>query len=62
MNKQILKDAKKALKDLQSFSVPVGQGTTNTSSTNADDIFSKASSMDSSSADSIIDNLNNLSW
>lgn len=62
MNKQLLKDAKKALKDLLNYSVPVGQGTTNTSSTNADDIFSKASSMDSSSADSIIDNLNNLSW
>jgi hypothetical protein len=60
MNKQIIKDAKKTLGDL--LSVGIASLTPNASSTNADDIFNKASSMDSSSANSIIDGLDNLQW
>ena len=60
MNKQIIKDAKKTLGDL--LSVGVASLATNSSSTNADDIFNKASSVDSSSANSIIDGLDNLQW
>ena len=60
MDKQIIKDAKKTLNDL--LSVGVASVTTNTSSTDANDIFNKANSMDSSDANSIIDGLNNLSW
>lgn len=61
MNKQIIKDAKKTLNDLLSVGVPVSS-IPKGSSTNADDIFSKANSVDSSDANSIIDGLNNLSW
>ena len=60
MNKQIIKDAKKTLGDL--LSVGVASLGTNVSSTNADDIFNKANSVDSSSANSIIDGLDNLDW
>ena len=62
MNKQIIKDAKKALGTLLSIGVSASAVNTNTSSTNADDIFSKANSVDSSSANSIIDGLDNLQW
>ena len=61
MNKQIIKDAKKALGELLKVGVAVSSAPTG-SSTSADDIFSKASSMDSSSANSIIDGLDNLQW
>lgn len=61
MNKQIIKDAKKALSNLMSVGVPVST-MAGSSSTNADDIFSKANSVDSSSADSIISGLDNLNW
>ena len=60
MNKQIIKDAKKTLGDL--LSVGVASLGTNVSSTNADDIFNKANSVDSSSANSIIDGLDNVDW
>ena len=62
MNKQVIKDAKKALGTLLSIGVSASAVNTNTSSTNADDIFSKANSVDSSSANSIIDGLDNLQW
>jgi midasin (ATPase involved in ribosome maturation) len=61
MNKQIINDAKKTLKSLLSIGVAASVNT-NTSSTNADDIFDKANNMDSSSANSIIDGLNNINW
>ena len=61
MNKQIIKDAKKALSNLMSVGVSVSS-VANSSSTNANDIFSKANSVDSSSADSIISGLDNLNW
>ncbi len=61
MNKQIVKDAKKAFNTLLTVGVPVSSMSSG-SSTNADDIFTKASSMDSSSASSIIDGLDNLNW
>lgn len=60
MNKQVLKDAKKTLSSL--LGVGVASLATNTASTNADDIFSKADAVDSSSASSIIDGLDNLQW
>ena len=62
MNKQIINDAKKTLKSLLSIGVAASTVNTNTSSTNADDIFDKANNMDSSSANSIIDGLNNINW
>lgn len=60
MNKQLLKDAKKAYNSL--LSVGVASVATNSSSTNADDIFSKANNVDSSSANSIIDGLDSIQW
>lgn len=61
MNKQVLKDAKKALSDLRKIGTPISSKSSG-SSTNADDIFNKAANMNSSSADSIMSDLNNLSW
>lgn len=60
MDKQIVKDAKKAFKDLLKVGVAMATVNTNTSSTNVDDIFDKANSSGSSSADDIIEGLNNL--
>lgn len=61
MNKQIIKDAKKAMGDLLGITVSSTAQST-TASTDADAIFNKASNMDSSSANSIIDALDNLQW
>ena len=61
MNKQIIKDAKKTFNTLLTVGVPASSMPSG-SSTNADDIFSKANSVDSSSANSIIDGLDNLQW
>jgi hypothetical protein len=61
MNKQIIKDAKKAMGDLLGITVSSTTQST-TASTDADAIFNKASNMDSSSANSIIDALDNLQW
>ena len=60
MNKQLINDAKKKLKSL--LSVGVSSLSINSSSTNMNDVFSKAANMDSSSADSIIDGLGNITW
>ena len=62
MNKQIIKDAKKAMSAVLNIGVSASTVNTNSSSTNVDDIFNKANSSDSSSASSIIDGLDNLSW
>lgn len=62
MDKQIIKDAKKAMSSVLGIGVAASTVNTNSSSTNVDDIFNKASSGDSSSASSIIDGLDNLSW
>lgn len=60
MNKQILKDAKKSFNEL--LKIGVAAGTAPTQSSDTEDIFSKAGRVDSSSASSIIDGLNNLTW
>ena len=60
MNKQIINDAKKTLKSL--LSVGVASIANNNSSTNMNDVFNRAANMDSSSADSIIDGLGNITW
>ena len=62
MDKQIIKDAKKAMASVLSIGVAASTVNTNSSSTNVDDIFNKANSGDSSSASSIIDGLDNLQW
>ena len=62
MNKQIIKDAKKAMASVLGIGVAASAVNNNGSSTNVDDIFNKASSGDSSSASSIIDGLDNLNW
>jgi len=62
MNKQIVKDAKKALKDMLAYGEDVGNTSAPKASTNIDDVFDKAANSDSSSADSIANSLNNLQW
>ena len=60
MNKQVIKDAKKALDKLLTVGVAPTVNTTNKSSTNMEDIFNRADSMNASSADDIINSLSSM--
>lgn len=62
MNKQIVKDAKKSLNDLLSVGVASLGNTSNNNTTDINDVFDKASSSDSSSAENIVDSLSSIKW
>lgn len=62
MNKQLVKDAKVALKDLMSIGTSSLATGAKASSTNASDIFDKADNMSSSNADDIVNALGSVNW